>query len=653
MRVPIEGNTPGLRYGHTMVYIMPVLILFGGSGKNEILNDIWILSTDKTPFKWEKLSTPGYNPIPRVYHTANLYKVQGNEMMIVFGGRDKDNNSLCDIAGLKRKENSEWEWIDFPKGNSDINPIARHQQCAALFGPFLFVVGGRVGGKDVATFDVYSLNKLRWYRFGSISLFRHSIWIYYNIYSQEKFEVFLYIYGGFDGDNNSQINSNLFRINIYDLFSKEESLKYELSDHINSILVTQNQKKNRGQPKNEGNKAQQQFHLNSKVVVHNVPDMGEKDLGAMIKIYSYSKLTEVDRKIVDNKTTKRKYEYDESVVREFLQMLPSPDEPFIPLMKNDRPIILNRDYILNLINGCKSLLENTPTVIKLKHPIKIFGSLHGQYNDLMRYFSLWGRPHEHRGDIECMEYLFLGNAINRGGFSIEVLCLLLALKIKHPDQVHILRGSQDELKLSLYYGLAEECKNKLEENVDDPSSIFRRFCDLFDYFPLAATINDKILCVHSGIGENTKTIEDILAIKKPYNVYDTPGALDILWNTPAGCTIKDDYTGTNFTSNLRKRTFNENQVTEFMKTNKINLIIRSHDVLESGFEKLYDNRVISIFSATNYCGVYKNSGGILFIKKNSEIQPKILTCEDDYTIWSKNDNMLKEFPPSPKKSYKK
>ena len=55
MKVPIEGSTPGLRYGHTMVYIMPILILYGGSGKSEILNDIWILSTDKTPFKWEKV----------------------------------------------------------------------------------------------------------------------------------------------------------------------------------------------------------------------------------------------------------------------------------------------------------------------------------------------------------------------------------------------------------------------------------------------------------------------------------------------------------------------------------------------------------------------------------------------------------------------
>ena len=90
-----------------------------------------------------------------------------------------------------------------------------------------------------------------------------------------------------------------------------------------------------------------------------------------------------------------------------------------------------------------------------------------------------------------------------------------------------------------------------------------------------------------------------------------------------------------------------------MKNNKISLIIRSHDVLESGFEKIYDNKIISVFSATNYCGIYNNSGGILFIKKNSEIQPKILTAEDNYSVWSKNEAMYKEYPPSPLRSFKK
>lgn len=204
-----------------------------------------------------------------------------------------------------------------------------------------------------------------------------------------------------------------------------------------------------------------------------------------------------------------------------------------------------------------------------------------------------------------------------------------------------------------YYGLAEECITKLNDDITNPGSVFRNICDLFDYLPLAATINGKILCVHSGLGENTKTLEDIANVKKPYNIYENGVALDLLWNIPANSISKDEYTGNNATTQLRKRYFDENLVSEFMKNNKISLIIRSHDVLESGFEKIYENKIISVFSATNYCGVYSNSGGIIFVKKNSEIQPKILTSDENYSVWNCSKDQLKEYPASPLRSFKK
>jgi protein phosphatase len=434
MKVPIEGDTPGLRYGHTMVYIMPILILFGGSGESEILNDIWIMSTDKTPFKWEKIDITTKVPLARVYHSANLYKVAGNsEMMIIFGGRCRQNNSLCDVMGIKKDTNNNWEWTDFSNlgGNeSGKKPIGRHQQCSAFFGPFLFVVGGRAGGKESASFDVFSMNKYKWYRFGNINLFRHSIWVYNNIISEDKYEVYLYIYGGFDGDNNSQINPHLYRVNIVELFSNDETLKNELNDHISMILLIQRQKKNRqtqlsskttGENKNV-------FTLNHRAIISTMDN--NNDFANNIRTLSIAKLPEEGRKILENKpgAGKKNYVYDENLVKEFLELMPLPEQ-FIPLAKNDRPIILNRDYVLNLISQAKSLFEKTSCLLNLQWPIKIFGSIHGQYNDLIRFFNVFGRPSELRGDIDSFEYLFLGNFVNRGGFSIEVLCLLLALKV--------------------------------------------------------------------------------------------------------------------------------------------------------------------------------------------------------------------------------
>jgi protein phosphatase len=133
MKVPIEGNTPLWRYGHSIVYIMPILILFGGSGKNEIVNDIWILYTDKSPFKWEKINVNGNYPPPKVYHTSNIFKIaEQQELMVAFGGRGSDGVSHNDLTGLRKSsiKNNEWEWVDLSRGknyNGDINPIARHQ----------------------------------------------------------------------------------------------------------------------------------------------------------------------------------------------------------------------------------------------------------------------------------------------------------------------------------------------------------------------------------------------------------------------------------------------------------------------------------------------------------------------------------------------
>ena len=174
---------------------------------------------------------------------------------------------------------------------------------------------------------------------------------------------------------------------------------------------------------------------------------------------------------------------------------------------------------------------------------------------------------------------------------------------------------------------------------------------MFNYLPLAALIENKIFCVHSGIGENVKSLDDIMSIKKPYSVYDSQVVLDLLWSVPEE--LKYEYTGNNFTTNVRKRFFNENLVGEFMKNNKVEYIIRSHDVLEHGFEKLYDGRVFSIYSALNYCGVYNNSAGIISINKTSKIQPKILTSEENFSIWNYAENNMQEFPPSPKVSTKK
>ena len=60
----------------------------------------------------------------------------------------------------------------------------------------------------------------------------------------------------------------------------------------------------------------------------------------------------------------------------------------------------------------------------------------------MRLFEEYGTPST-AGDITYIDYLFLGDYVDRGAHSLETICLLLALKIEHPKHVHLIRGNHE------------------------------------------------------------------------------------------------------------------------------------------------------------------------------------------------------------------
>ena len=633
MQVPIDGQTPGPRYGHSMV--------------NVIMKDVWIFPTDKTPFNWIRLETESNSMLTaRLYHTSCVYqKISGeSEALVLFGGRDSQNVSLKDLCLLvKQKENNKefYQWLYVTPRNNDPAPISRHQHSSTMFGPFLFVIGGRSSHTPNTTFDVFSFISNSWYRFGTVGLFRHTIWVYYNESKQDEFELFLYIYGGFDSEHNPEINSKLFKINILELFSTNQTLKDELNEYL-TILIKRNNSA-------ASNKGKAHFELSHKVVVYNIPE--EDNFGKIVKQISYSKLTEVDKKITEHPNEMDvKPKYNENLINDFLQLLPNPDEEYTYYKKNANIIVLDKNYISNLINEALGQLKASSPLIKLRSPVKIFGSINGQYNDLMRYFSLFGRPSESKGDIESVDYLFLGNFTNRGAFSLETICLLLALKIKYNGHFHLLRGNMEDLEVSKLYGLGDECKEKLKEDITQPNSIFNQLCNLFEYLPLAAVINNQIFCVHNGISKNGLFLNEIQRLKFPIQVKSCQIAKDILWNSPS---LNDNIMFNKLLPiEYKPEQFNSNSLDNFLKNNKLKMIIRSHDVCQKGISNCFGDRVLTIFSSTNYCGIYQNAGALIFIKKSYEIQPKILTCEENIAVWQTDWNKS-NCPPSPMRNFQK
>ena len=123
--------------------------------------------------------------------------------------------------------------------------------------------------------------------------------------------------------------------------------------------------------------------------------------------------------------------------------------------------------------------------------------------------------------------MFLGDYVDRGQQSIETICLLLALKIKYPENVFLLRGNHECENISRIYGFYDECKKRY--NI----ALWRRFVALFNIMPASALIEDKILCMHGGLSPQLKHLQMIDNINRPTIVPQSGLFCDLLWSDPA------------------------------------------------------------------------------------------------------------------------
>ena len=108
------------------------------------------------------------------------------------------------------------------------------------------------------------------------------------------------------------------------------------------------------------------------------------------------------------------------------------------------------------------------------------------------------------GKCPDTNYLFLGDFVDRGYFSLETILLILALKLRYPDRLHILRGNHECRQITQVYGFYEECLRKYKS-----SSVWKTITDLFDYFPLGALIGNSLLCLHGGLSPLISTMDQV------------------------------------------------------------------------------------------------------------------------------------------------
>ncbi|BFI43554.1 protein phosphatase [Marchantia polymorpha subsp. ruderalis] len=285
-----------------------------------------------------------------------------------------------------------------------------------------------------------------------------------------------------------------------------------------------------------------------------------------------------------------------------------------------RQFFMEYNEIAELCDTAERWFAREPSVLQIKAPVKIFGDLHGQFGDLMRLFDEYGSPST-AGDITYIDYLFLGDYVDRGQHSLETITLLLALKIEYPNNVHLIRGNHEAADINALFGFRIECIERMGEK--EGIWAWQRINSLFNWLPLAALIEKKIICMHGGIGRSINHVEQIEALQRPITMEAGSVVLmDLLWSDP---TENDSVEG--LRPNARGPglvTFGPDRVMEFCKNNDLQLIVRAHECVMDGFERFAQGHLITLFSATNYCGTANNAGAILVLGRDLVVVPKLI-----------------------------
>jgi len=263
--------------------------------------------------------------------------------------------------------------------------------------------------------------------------------------------------------------------------------------------------------------------------------------------------------------------------------------------KPGKQVQLSEAEIRQLCLTSKDLFLAQPNLLELEAPIKICGDIHGQYSDLLRLFEYGGIPPK-------VNYLFLGDYVDRGKQSLETICLLLAYKIKYPENFFLLRGNHECASINRIYGFYDECKRRFNIR------LWKTFTDCFNCLPVAALIDEKILCMHGGLSPELRSLEQIKKISRPTDVPDAGLLCDLLWADP-----DKDVQGWGDNDRGVSHTFGPHIVSEFLHKHDLDLICRAHQVVEDGYEFFAKRQLVTTFSAPNYCGEFDNAGAMMSV----------------------------------------
>ena len=266
--------------------------------------------------------------------------------------------------------------------------------------------------------------------------------------------------------------------------------------------------------------------------------------------------------------------------------------------KVNKEVKLEYNEIIWLCEEVSKIFLNQPVCLYLDTPVNVCGDIHGQYSDLIRLFEAGGYPPE-------VNYLFLGDYVDRGAQSIETICLLFCFKIKCSNNFFLLRGNHECASLNREYGFYDECKRRY--NI----KLWKKFVDVFNCMPYTAIVEDKIIFMHGGLSPSLKNLGQLNEIIRPTDVPDEGLLCDLVWSDP-----EPNLRGWELNERGVSYTFNERIVDNFLTIHNLEVLVRAHQVVEKGYEFFSGRKCVTIFSAPNYCGEFDNAGAMMTINED-------------------------------------
>lgn len=295
---------------------------------------------------------------------------------------------------------------------------------------------------------------------------------------------------------------------------------------------------------------------------------------------------------------------------ECVKLIMSAYEPFFSLDASQTssigaamPIPYFVESVLHdLCNEAIKFLQKWNALVQIRAPIYVIGDIHGNIFDLIRIFILCGQPPQAR-------FLFLGDYVDRGTYSTEVVTLLLAMSLCYPGYIILLRGNHEFSSINSIYGFKEEVTGLYN------AEMYEKFNEVFGWLPIGATINNEILCVHGGLSPLLKDLSNFHDFPRPLCQCDHPVVSDLVWSDPSD--ITEDFVRSKRGSGVQ---FGTKALAEFLENTGMRKVIRAHQCVQLGVEKFAGECLYTVFSCSNYVDASNNRCGLLFITPELEIQ---------------------------------